>query len=108
MQKYVDDAGLVAFPITSVGEARKSEYLCKAVLKRLGLKEIAGALCWILVEKFGMEERYCVAEPDSVRGRFVLSEILAGGNFGQFDKRRWFGDSAIRSLCSVFTTPFGE
>lgn len=81
--------------LTSVGEARKSEYLCKAVLKRLGLKEIAGALCWILVEKFGMEERYCVAEPDSVRGRFVLSEILAGGNFGQFDKRRRFGDSAI-------------
>lgn len=60
MQKYVDDAGLVALPITSVGEARKSEYLCKAVLKRLGLKEIAGALCWILVEKFGMEERYSV------------------------------------------------
>ena len=46
--------------LTSVGEARKSEYLCKAVLKRLGLKEIAGALCWILVEKFGMEERYSV------------------------------------------------
>lgn len=46
---------------------------------------------WILVNEFGLDERYTVVEPDERRGRFVLNEILQGGNFGKYDERALSG-----------------
>lgn len=60
-------------------------------LGRLGLRGMAGAVMWILVSQFGMDERMCIVPADERRGRFVLGEILAGGNFGQYDQRDHFG-----------------
>ena len=52
-------------------------------LEYLGLMEIAGAVMWVLKEVLGLEERYLVAPVDERRGRFLLSEIMEGGNFGR-------------------------
>lgn len=69
------------------------------VLGRLGLRGMAGAVMWILVSQFGMDERLCIVPVDERRGRFVLDEILAGGNFGQYDKRDHFSrDHVGRNL----------
>ena len=53
-----------------------------SLLRELGLMEIAGAVMWVLKEVLGMEERYLIAPVDERRGRFLLSEIMQGGNFG--------------------------
>lgn len=36
-----------------------------------------------------------IVPPDVMRGRLVLKEALEAGNFGQYDKRNWFGHSAL-------------
>lgn len=66
------------------------------LLRRLGLYYIAGALMWILEEKLGMPREWAIVPPDEKRGRFVLNEILQGGNFGKYDERNQrFGRSRI-------------
>ena len=68
----------------------------KPLFKHLGLFHIASALMWILTEKLGMNKDWAIVESDERRGKFVLKEILLGGNFGKFDERNAkFGHSAI-------------
>lgn len=65
-------------------------------LRELGLLNIAKALMWILITILGMPSGWAIVPPDERRGRFVLSEILRGGNFGKYDERnRRFGRSWI-------------
>lgn len=64
-------------------------------LRRLGLWEFAGAVMYIMKEVFGLEDNRLIVPPDVNRGRLVLKEVLEAGNFGQYDKRNWFGHSAL-------------
>ena len=64
-------------------------------LRRLGLREFAGAVMYIMKEVFGLEDNRLIVPPDVKRGRLVLKEVLEAGNFGQYDKRNWFGHSAL-------------
>ena len=64
-------------------------------LRRLGLWEFAGAVMYIMKEVFGLEDDWLIVPPDVKRGRLVLKEVLEAGNFGQYDKRNWFGHSAL-------------
>jgi len=64
------------------------------LFSRLGLRKISGAITWILEKQMGMDHKYALTEGDEKRGRFVLAEILAGGNFGIYDQRHNFGESA--------------
>lgn len=54
-------------------------------LRYLGLEKIAGAMMWVLHEVLGLEEKYLIAAVDAKRGKFMLNEILRGGNFGHYD-----------------------
>lgn len=64
------------------------------VLKELRLTRFAEAMMWILHTQLGLEEQYLICGMNEKEGRFVLSEILQTGNFGQGDSRyrykRWF------------------
>lgn len=64
-------------------------------LSHLGLRNIAGAIMWILTNEFGMSQDWVIVSSDKSRGTFVLNEILQGGNFGKSDKRYHFGTSAF-------------
>lgn len=54
---------------------------------RLGLKRFAAAVMWVLVEACGMPKEWMACEVDEKRGRLLLDEIMAGGNFGHGDTR---------------------
>lgn len=56
-------------------------------LRYLGLKEIAGAMMWVMREVLGLEEKYLIAPVDERRGHFLYEEIMQSGNFGQYDQR---------------------
>lgn len=56
-------------------------------LKFLGLWKFAGAVMYVLHEALGLPEAKMIAPIDVNEGRFLLAEIMQGGNFGQFDTR---------------------
>ena len=56
-------------------------------LKYLGLWKFAGAVMYVLHEVFGLSEDRMIAPMDEREGRFLLDEIMRGGNFGQYDDR---------------------
>ena len=58
-----------------------------ATLKWLGMYKIATAVMWVLKEKLGLEDEYLIVSPNEKEGRFLLDEIMMGGNFGQYDTR---------------------
>lgn len=56
-------------------------------LKYLGLWKFAGAVMYVLHEVLGLPEAKMIAPIDVHEGRFLLAEIMQGGNFGQYDTR---------------------
>ena len=56
-------------------------------LKYLGLWKFAQAVMFVLKEVFGLSEDRMIALMDEKEGRFLLDEIVRGGNFGQYDDR---------------------
>ncbi|MFQ9405979.1 MAG: nucleotidyltransferase family protein [Segatella copri] len=56
-------------------------------LKYLGLWKFAGAVMYVLHEALGLPEAKMIAPIDVNEGRFLLAEIMRGGNFGQYDTR---------------------
>ena len=64
-------------------------------LKWLGLGEFAGAVMYVLREVMGLDEKRMICAPDERRGRLLLEEIMAGGNFGHYDERNHFGQGAL-------------
>ena len=65
-------------------------------LRWLGLEAFAGALMWVLSEVLGLEEEYLIAPMDERLGRVLLSEIMRGGNFGQYDEQNIKADSPLK------------
>ena len=56
-------------------------------LKNLGLWKFARAVMYVLHEVFGLSEDKMIAPMDEKEGKFLLDEIMRGGNFGQYDNR---------------------
>ena len=56
-------------------------------LKYLGLWKFAQAVMFVMKEVFGLSEDRMIAPMDERKGRFLLDEIMRGGNFGQYDDR---------------------
>ena len=56
-------------------------------LRSLKMQRFTAAVMWVLQEVYGMESRYLLTEPNEREGRFLLSEIMLAGNFGQYDER---------------------
>ena len=66
-----------------------------ATLQYLGLYKIATAVMWVLKETLGLEKEYLIVPSNERLGRFLLDEILQGGNFGQYDARVKHGGSQL-------------
>ena len=58
-----------------------------AHLQCFGLKRFAGALMFVLQQCCGLEEEYFLVRPNQKVGKYLLDEILRGGNFGRYDNR---------------------
>ena len=71
------------------GTCRRSD------LQSMGLYPFACAVAWIMRNVYGMSDSPLPAEPDVRRGVFVLNEVLAGGNFGQYDERYRFSKGFV-------------
>lgn len=52
-----------------------------------GMKKFAGDIMYVLHEVFGLPTSQMIAPMDEKEGKFLLDEIMRGGNFGQYDNR---------------------
>ncbi len=59
----------------------------KSVFHELGILKFAKAVMWVLGNVFLLDEKRMVCEADERRGKLLLQEIMAGGNFGHSDER---------------------
>lgn len=59
----------------------------EGMIKRFGLRPIAGALMWVLSEMLHLEKNLMISEPDSRRGEWLLRDMMTNGNFGHYAKR---------------------
>ncbi len=57
------------------------------LFNRFGMMRFARATMYVMSEVFGLEKDYWITEPCRADGEFLLSEIMAAGNFGQYDER---------------------
>lgn len=57
------------------------------VLGRFGLRRTAGALMWVLGETLHLDEELMISDKDEWRGKWMLREIMEGGNFGHYAER---------------------
>lgn len=72
--------------LRSASVAERAEV--SALLKPLGLAHFAAAVMWILSEKLGLQPDCLLCAPDACRGRVLLREVFADGNFGKFSERK--------------------
>jgi hypothetical protein len=52
-----------------------------------GMTRFAKGAMWIMQTIFGLEKQYLLYEPNKKEGRYILEQVMAGGNFGHFDDR---------------------
>ena len=66
-------------------------------LKKIGLFGFSRAVMYVLKEALGMDEKYLISDPHEKRGKVLISEILAGGNFGKYETRYWTNTEGFMS-----------
>lgn len=68
------------------------------LLNDFGLSRFAKAVMWILQEVFGLDRDLMIYEPDERLGRFVLQDIMRGGNFGKHDSTYQLTEGASHAI----------
>lgn len=61
-------------------------YAYKAV-HEFGMTRFARGLMWVMHEVLGMPREWMLWEPDEKEGRYILEQVMMGGNFGHHDER---------------------
>lgn len=56
-------------------------------LRQFGMLRFAQGLMWVMQEALGMGREYLLCDPCEKEGRFILRQIIIGGNFGHYDTR---------------------
>ena len=70
---------------------------------KFGMERFVGAVMWIMQEVFGLERERLLCEPNEKEGRYILAEVMAGGNFGHHDERiRKVGKGKWQSVFATF------
>lgn len=59
----------------------------KRVIEMFGMTRFAKGMMWIMQTIFGLEKQYLLYEPNEKEGRYILEQVMTGGNFGHFDDR---------------------
>ena len=79
--------------------ATEDNFNLNQLFREFGMERFVKGVMWIMQEVFGLERECLLCEPDEKEGRFILTEVMAGGNFGHHDARiRKVGKGKWRSV----------
>ena len=75
-------------------------YAVKTV-KEFGMERFAKGLMWVMQEVFAMPEDWMICKADEKEGRYILSQVMEGGNFGHHDQRLKHGGGKWNTVTQV-------
>lgn len=87
MDYYFVLRSVSSYSVSEVNATSLSRDGMREVFQEFGMMRFAKGVMWLMQEVFGLEEEYLLCEPDAKEGRYILAQIMEGGNFGQHDKR---------------------
>ena len=77
-------------------------YAYKAV-HEFGMEKFAKGLMWGMHKALGMPREWMLWEPDEKEGKYILKQVMMGGNFGHHDKRLSHGKGKIGAVKAILT-----
>lgn len=77
-------------------------YAYKAV-REFGMTRFARGLMWVMHEVLGMPREWMLWEPDEKEGRYILEQVMTGGNFGHHDERLKHSGGKLGAVKAILT-----
>lgn len=77
-------------------------YAYKAV-DEFAMVKFAKGLMWVMHEALGMQRDWMLWEPDEKEGRYILKQVMRGGNFGHHDERLKHSGGKLGAVKAILT-----
>lgn len=77
-------------------------YAYKAV-GEFAMVKFAKGLMWVMHEALGMQRDWMLWEPDEKEGRYILKQVMRGGNFGHHDERLKHSSGKLGAVKAILT-----
>jgi hypothetical protein len=58
---------------------------------------------WVMHEVLGMPREWMLWEPDEKEGRYILEQVMMGGNFGHHDERLKHSGGKLGAVKAILT-----
>ena len=71
-------------------------------MESLGMEKFAKGLMWLMQEVLGLSRQWMLWEPDEKEGKYILEQVMQGGNFGHHDNRLTYKGGkmgTIKAIC---------
>lgn len=66
-----------------------------------GMVRFARGLMWVMQEVLGMPKEWMFWEADEKEGRYILEQVMAGGNFGHYNERLMHGKGKMGAVMAI-------
>lgn len=99
--RQIVDYYMVLRKVQELKDLRVQEYL--DAVGEFGMKRFARGLMWVMQEVLGMPKEWMLWEADEKEGKYILKQVMTGGNFGHHDKRLKHGQSKLSAVKAILT-----
>ena len=86
---------------SNTNHTNRANFAIEAV-KEFGMERFSKGLMWVMQEALVMSREWMLWEPDEKEGKYILDEVMAGGNFGHHDERLQHGGgkwNTVKQVC---------
>lgn len=86
---------------SNTNHTNRANFAIDAV-KEFGMERFAKGLMWVMQDALGMPRDWMLWEPDDKEGKYILDEVMVGGNFGHHDQRLTHGGgkwNTVKQVC---------
>lgn len=84
-----------------VSGSKIQEYI--NAVRDFGMTRFAKGLMWVMHEALGMPCEWMLWETDEKEGRYILKQVMTGGNFGHHDKRLKHSGGKLGAVKAILT-----
>lgn len=100
--RQIVDYYFVLKAIANTDSTDKTDYALEAV-SQFGMEKFAMGLMWLMHEALGMPRELMLWDPDEKEGRYILEQVMTGGNFGHHDKRLKHSGDKLGAIKAILT-----